>query len=31
MFAGQGLRKVDIRFFTPPETAQARQWVSPSA
>jgi hypothetical protein len=31
MFAGQGLRKVDIRFFTPPETAQARQWVSSSA
>ena len=31
MFAGQGLRKVDIRFFTPPETAQARQWVSSRA
>ncbi len=31
MFAGQGLRKVDIRFFTPPETAQARQWVSSGA
>jgi hypothetical protein len=31
MFAGQGLRKVDIRFFTPPETAQARQWVVSSA
>ena len=31
MFAGQGLRKVDIRFFTPAETVQARQWVSPRA
>ena len=31
MFAGQGLRKVDIQFFTPSETAQARQWVSSSA
>jgi hypothetical protein len=31
MFAGQGLRKVDIRFFTPPEAAQARQWVASSA
>jgi hypothetical protein len=31
MFAGQGLRKLDIRFFTPPEAAQARQWVSAGA
>jgi hypothetical protein len=31
MFAGQGLRKVDIQFFSPTEAAQARQWVSASA
>jgi hypothetical protein len=28
MFAGQGLRKVDIKFFEPIETARAREWVS---
>jgi hypothetical protein len=30
MFAGQGLRKVDIRFFTPAEMSQARQWLAPA-
>ena len=28
MFAGQGLRKIDIKFFEPAETARAREWVS---
>ena len=28
MFAGKGLRQVEIQFFTPPETALARKWVS---
>ena len=28
MFAGQGLRKVDIKFFEPLEAARARDWVS---
>ena len=27
VFVGKGLRSVDIRFFTPSETAQARAWV----
>lgn len=27
MFAGKGLRKVDIKFFEPAETPKAREWV----
>ena len=27
MFAGKGLRRMDIEFFTPDEMERARQWV----
>jgi hypothetical protein len=30
MFAGKGLRKIEIEFFTPAESARARQWLTPT-
>jgi hypothetical protein len=28
MFAGKGLRKIEIEFFTPAEMGRARQWLT---
>jgi hypothetical protein len=30
MFAGKGLRRIEIEFFTPEQTSQARQWLTPT-
>jgi len=30
MFAGKGLRKIEIEFFTPDEIARARRWLASS-
>jgi hypothetical protein len=30
MFAGKGLRDIEIEFFTPAEIAKARRWLSES-